>query len=142
MRKYLMAKSFLCESYPLPQEQHEKYNLITLTIFNEMDFKVGGTMEYWKVLSATMVGWQEKFSNSRRSRMVKTIIFWPWWQPFNSFCFETLSLFPLQKILLLYVISWNKKMLTHNELDITWVEYVSIVKTTWNKKSSSNISSS
>ena len=29
--------------------------------------------------------------NSRRSRMVKTITFWPWWQPFNSFCFETLS---------------------------------------------------
>ena len=38
---------------------------------------------------------KEKFSNSRRSRMVKTIIFWPWWQHFNSFCFETLSFFPL-----------------------------------------------
>ena len=46
----------------------------------EMDLKVGGP---WK-----------KFSNSTRSRMVKTTIFWPWWQPFNSFCFETLSFFP------------------------------------------------
>ena len=57
----------------------------------EMDFNVGGAMEHWKVMLATMVGRQEKFSNSRRSRMSKIVIFWPWWQPFNSFCFETLS---------------------------------------------------
>ena len=65
---------------------------------SELDFKVGGTgggMERWKILSATMVGRQETFSNSRRSRMAKTIIFWPWWQPFNRFCFETLSFLPL-----------------------------------------------
>ena len=43
-----------------------------------MDSKVGrgeGAMEHWKVLSATMVGRQEKFSNSRCSRMAKTINF-------------------------------------------------------------------
>ena len=57
-------------------------------------------MEHWKVLSATMVGREEKFSNSRRSRMAKTIIFRPWWQPFNSFCFETLSFLPLSPFLL------------------------------------------
>ena len=51
-------------------------------------------MEHWKVLLATMVGRQEKFLNSRRSRMAKTIIFWPWWQPFESFSFETLSFLP------------------------------------------------
>ena len=58
------------------------------------------SMEHWKVLSAIMVGGQEKFSNSRRSRTAKTIIFWPWWQPFNSFCFETLSFLPLSAFFL------------------------------------------
>ena len=39
-------------------------------------------------------GWPtKKILNSRRSRMAKAVTFWPWWQPFNSFCFETLSLF-------------------------------------------------
>ena len=51
-------------------------------------------MEHWKGMSATMVGRQEKFLNSRRFRMAKIVTFWPWWQPFNSFCFETLSFFP------------------------------------------------
>ena len=64
-----------------------------------MDFKEGtgegGAMDHWKVLSATMVGRQEKFSRTRCSRMTKTIIFWPWWQTFNNFCFETLSFLPL-----------------------------------------------
>ena len=32
--------------------------------------------------------------------MVKTITFWPWWEPFNSFCFETLSFFPLSPFFL------------------------------------------
>ena len=50
--------------------------------------------EHWKVLTATTADRQEKFSNSRRSRMAKTI-FWPWWQPFNSFYFETPSFLPL-----------------------------------------------
>ena len=50
-------------------------------------------MEHWKGMSATMVGRQEKFLNSRRSRMAKIVTFWPWWQPFDSFCFETLSFF-------------------------------------------------
>ena len=63
-------------------------------------FQSGGAMEHWKWLSVTMVGRQEKFSNSRRSRMAKTIIFWPWWQPFNSFYFETLSFLPLSPFFL------------------------------------------
>ena len=58
-------------------------------------FQGGGAMEHWQVLPATMVGQLEKFLNSRRSRMAKTVTFWPWWQPFNSFCFESLSFFPL-----------------------------------------------
>ena len=37
-----------------------------------------------------MVDQQETFLISRRSRMAKTVTFWPWWQAFNSFCFETL----------------------------------------------------
>ena len=49
-------------------------------------------MEHWKVL-ATKVGWQGKILNSRRSRMAKIVAFWPWWQPFSSFYFETLSFF-------------------------------------------------
>ena len=41
-------------------------------------------------------GWPTRnFLNSRRSRMAKTVTLWPWWQPFNSFCFESLSFFPL-----------------------------------------------
>ena len=51
-------------------------------------------------MSATMVDRQGKFSNSRRCRMAKTIIFWPWWQPFNSFCFETLPFLPLSPFFL------------------------------------------
>ena len=34
-----------------------------------------------------------KFLNSKRSRIPKTVTFWHWWQPFNSFCFEILSFF-------------------------------------------------
>ena len=65
-----------------------------------MDFKVDGSMKHWKVLSITMVGWQEKFLNSRCSRLAKTVAFWPWRHNFNSFCFETLSFFPLIPFLL------------------------------------------
>ena len=32
----------------------------------------------------------QKILNSRRSRMGKIVTFWPCWQPFNSFYFETL----------------------------------------------------
>ena len=56
--------------------------------------------EHWQVLSATMVGRQEKCSNSRSSRMAKTTIFWPWWQPFDSFYFETFSFLPLSPFFL------------------------------------------
>ena len=52
-------------------------------------------MEHLKLLWATMVGWQENFFSSRRSRMAKTVTFWPWLLLFNSFCFGTLSFFPL-----------------------------------------------
>ena len=58
-------------------------------------FESERAMEHWKVLSATMVGRQEKLLNSRRSRMTKAVTFSPWWQPINSLCFETLSFFPL-----------------------------------------------
>ena len=50
-------------------------------------------MEHCKALSAAMVGRQEQYLNFRRSRMAKVVTFWCWWQPFNSFCFETI-LFP------------------------------------------------
>ena len=55
----------------------------------------GGTMKLWKVLTATMtmVGGQEKISNSIYFIMAKAVTFWPWWQPFNSFCFEGLYFF-------------------------------------------------
>ena len=56
-------------------------------------FQSGGAMEHWKVLSATMVGRQEKVLNSWRSRMPKIVTFCTWWQAFNNFCFETLSFF-------------------------------------------------
>ena len=36
-------------------------------------FQSSGAKEHWKVLSATMVGRQEKFLNSRHSRMAKTV---------------------------------------------------------------------
>ena len=42
-----------------------------------------------------MVGWQGKCLNSRRSRMAKAETFCAWWQPSNSFRFETLSFLPL-----------------------------------------------
>ena len=61
-------------------------------------FESGGTMEQRKVLSTTLVGQQEKILISRRSRMSKRLIFSTWWQPFNSFCFQTLSLYSLSPI--------------------------------------------
>ena len=48
-------------------------------------------MEHWRLLSAAMVDRQENFLNSNPSRMAKTVTFWPCWQPFNSFYFETVS---------------------------------------------------
>ena len=38
-------------------------------------FQSGGAMEHWQVLSVTMVGRPEKYLNSRRSRMAKTVTF-------------------------------------------------------------------
>ena len=40
-------------------------------------------------------GWPSRTNlNSRRSRMAKTVTFWPRWQPFDRFYFENLSFFP------------------------------------------------
>ena len=36
-------------------------------------FQSGGAKEHWKVLSATMFGRQEKFLNSKHSRMAETV---------------------------------------------------------------------
>ena len=58
-------------------------------------FESGGAMEHLQVLLATMVSQPGKFLNSRRSRLAKTVPFWPWWQHFNSFCFESFSFSPL-----------------------------------------------
>ena len=56
-------------------------------------FESGVSVKHWQVLSATMIGRPEKFFNSRRSRMAKTVTFWPWWQPFNSFCLKVVLFF-------------------------------------------------
>ena len=63
-------------------------------------FQSGGAMEDWIVLSST-IGWPiRKLANSRRSRMAKTITFWPCWsllivsafKPFLYFiCFPSFS---------------------------------------------------
>ena len=58
-----------------------------------MDFKAEGPKNTEKYLSATWL--TRKYLNFRRSRIAKTVTFWPWWQTFNSFCFKTLSSFPL-----------------------------------------------
>ena len=74
---------------------NELSSILSIVQGRRNGFQSGGAMEHWKGMSATMVGRQEKCSNSRRSRMAKTVTFWLWWQPFNSFCFETLfSFFP------------------------------------------------
>ena len=39
------------------------------------EIQSGGATEHFKVLSATMAGPQEKFLNSRHSRMAKTVTF-------------------------------------------------------------------
>ena len=52
-------------------------------------FQSEGAMDHWKVLSVAMVDQQKHFLNYRHSRMAKIVTFWPWWQHFNSFCFET-----------------------------------------------------
>ena len=58
------------------------------------EFQSGGLMELSEVLSPPWLTDKKKLS-SRRSRTVKTVKFWPCWQLFNSFCFETISFFLL-----------------------------------------------
>ena len=62
---------------------------------DKMDFKVEGP---WNIES--IAGQKETFLNSRHPKMAKIVTFWLWWQPFNSFCFETLSIFPLRSFFL------------------------------------------
>ena len=62
---------------------------------NGFQSESGRAMKHWQVLSTTMVGQPEKCLNSRRSRVAKTVTFWPWRHPLNSFYFESLSFFPL-----------------------------------------------
>ena len=57
--------------------------------------------EHWRAVLATIVGRQKKL-NSRCSRMAKAVTFWPWWQSFNSFCFETSFIFLLYFPLFLF----------------------------------------
>ena len=64
-----------------------------------MDFK-GAAMEHLKVILATIVEQHEKILNSRLSRMTKAVTFLPWWQPFNSFCFEIIFLLAMAPQLL------------------------------------------
>ena len=90
-----------------------KYNVnctdcVTYGFQNRNGFQSGGAMEHWKVLSAIMVERQEKFLDSRRSRMAKTVTFWPWWQLFNSFCFQTLSFFSLFPFHLFATQKWGR----------------------------------
>ena len=54
-----------------------------------MDFKVEGSWNTEKYHRQPWLAEKKKLS-SRRSRMAKTVTFCPRWQPFNSFCFETL----------------------------------------------------
>ena len=66
------------------------------TSASEMDFKVQeGDHETLKGIDGhhDHVGGQEKISNSIYFIMAKAVTFWPWWQPFNSFCFEGLYFF-------------------------------------------------
>ena len=66
--------------------------------------QTGGAMQHGKVLLATLVVWLEDFLNSKRSRLAKTVTLSPWWQPFDSFWFETVFFprfsffFPTQKM--------------------------------------------
>ena len=56
-----------------------------------------------------MVGPQEKILNSRCSRMAKTVTFYYWRQPFNSFYFEILSTFSFVSILsFCYAKKWGR----------------------------------
>ena len=58
-------------------------------------FQSEAAMEHWKLLPATMVGWQGKCLNSRRSGMAETVTFWPQSQRFKKFCLKSFSCFPL-----------------------------------------------
>ena len=50
------------------------------------EFQSKGAMEIMKSIKKPLnsIVNSKKNLNSRRSRMAKTLTFWPWWQPFNS----------------------------------------------------------
>ena len=47
------------------------YDTVYIVLGRRNGFQCGGTKEHWKVLSATMVGRQEKFLNSKHSEWLK-----------------------------------------------------------------------
>lgn len=47
--------------------------------------------------------------NSRRSRTDEIVTFWPWRQPFNSFCFETIYFFLCFPFFFLLLKKWVKR---------------------------------
>ena len=64
------------------------------------------------MITKTLHSWlTRKILNSRDSRMAKTVTFKPWWQPFDIFCFETLSFFPLF-LFFLFVTQKDEKTIT------------------------------
>ena len=77
--------------------------------------------------------WQQKFFNFRHSRLAKTVTFWPCWQTFNRFCFDTLSFFPLF-LLFFFLIrkkvgGWHSSLLhSHPSVSPTLRKYGSILK--------------
>ena len=64
------------------------------TRVGKMDFKVGGSWNTEKYCRPPWLVNRKIFLISRRSKIDKTVTSWPWWQPFNSFFFKTLSFFP------------------------------------------------
>ena len=62
----------------------------TSPIHHQLPFSNKQTKQWNKIMKHVL-----NFLNSRCSRLAKWVTFWPWWQPFNSFCFENVSSFPL-----------------------------------------------
>ena len=52
-----------------------KVNMVMFFRAREMDLRVDGAKEHWKLFPATMLTRQENILNSRRSRMAKTVTF-------------------------------------------------------------------
>ena len=59
----------------------------------EIDFKVEGPWNTEKYCRLPWLANKKKFWIADALEWLKQ--FWPWWQPFNSYSFETLSFLPL-----------------------------------------------